>query len=42
MHLTLNGSVGRGSPIEHQAEAQTGVVAEVAVEVEVEVVEDSQ
>ena len=32
MHLIRNGSVGQGSPIEHQAEAQMEVAVEEAVE----------
>ena len=43
MHLIHNGSVGRGSPIKHQAEAQTEMAVEEVVEVEeAEEAEDSQ
>ena len=43
MHLIHNGSVGQGSPIEHQVEAQTEVeVEEVEEAEEAEEVEDSQ
>ena len=34
MHLIHNGSVGQGSPIEHQAEAQTEVTVEEVEEAE--------
>ena len=42
MRLIHNGSVGQGSPIEHQAKAQMVVEVTVEEEAEAEEAEDSQ